>query len=188
MRWSIRAASMERMDDREIIRRAQAGDRHAFGALFDLYYPCVYRYLNERLGGAPDAEDLCQEVFLNVLGTIDEYPAGGVVAFDEWLLRVARRLATEHHRDRTRWRRRAPTGAAAPQSAVAGTQRLNPEALALLPEQQQQVVAYRYQNGLSVRQTATALGLDALMVQRVQRAAIEIWLRYAPTAGDCADG
>jgi len=96
------------MDDHEIIRRAQAGDRQAFGVLFDTYYPRVYRYLNEKLGGAPEAEDLCQEVFLTVLGSIDEYRCDGVLGFDEWLLRVARRLASEHYRSRGRERRVQP--------------------------------------------------------------------------------
>jgi RNA polymerase sigma-70 factor (ECF subfamily) len=166
------------MDEGEMIRRAQAGDRLAFGALFDAYYPCVYRYLNDRLGGAPEAEDLCQDVFLSVLGSIDEFPAGTGVTFDEWLLRVAHRLATQHQRSRTLQRRRPAT------EPAHTLQRLNPEAVALLPEQQQQVVTYRFHAGLSVRQTARTLGLEAEMVQRFERAAMETWLRYAPTVGD----
>jgi len=168
---------MGAMDDRDMVRRAQAGDRHAFGALFDAHYARVYHYLNERLGGAPEAEDLCQEVFLKVLGSIDEYPTGGAVPFDEWLLRVAQRLASEHHQARERERRRRQPQAV---SLVDSPRRLNPDALALLPEQQQQVVAYRFEAGLSARQTAGALGLDTAMVQHIARAAMETWLRCAP--------
>lgn len=168
---------MNGMDDRDMIRRAQAGDRHAFGVLFDAHYARVYHYLNERLGGAPEAEDLCQEVFLKVLGSIDEYPAGGSVPFDEWLLRVAQRLAREHHQSRERERRRPQPHAV---SLIDSPRRLNPEAMALLPAQQQQVVAYRFEAGLSSRQTAGALGMDVAMVQRIARAAVETWLRLAP--------
>ncbi len=170
---------MNGMDDRDMIRRAQAGDRQAFGVLFDAHYARVYHYLNERLGGAPEAEDLCQEVFLKVLGSIDEYPAGGSISFDEWLLRVAQRLAREHHQARERERRRPQPQTV---SLIDSPTRLNPEAIALLPAQQQQVVAYRFEAGLSTRQTASALGMDVAMVRRIARTAVETWLRCAPDA------
>jgi RNA polymerase sigma-70 factor, ECF subfamily len=172
------------MDDIELIRRAQGGDRSAFGALFDAYYPCVYRYLRDRLGGAPEAEDLCQEVFLTVLGSIDEYPCGADMAFDEWLLRVAHRLATEHHRNSVQPRQRRKLEPAVPAPAPA---RLNPVAIELLSEQQRQIVAYRFNAGLSARQTAAALRLEAPMVRRIERAALETWLQYAPAVGDTPD-
>jgi RNA polymerase sigma-70 factor (ECF subfamily) len=175
---------MEKMDDREIIRRAQGGDKLAFGALFDAYYPCVYRYLHERLGGAPEAEDLCQEVFLTVLGSIDEYPGEEKLGFDDWLLRVANRLASEHYRGRTQQRRQAPP---APPSADSSLPRLNPAAIEILSDQQRQIVAHRYQAGLSVEQTAAVLRLDSLMVQHIERAALQTWLRYAPSVRDAPD-
>jgi RNA polymerase sigma-70 factor (ECF subfamily) len=185
MQTGKRAGSMERMDDNEIIRRAQAGDKLAFGALFDAYYPCVYRYLQERLGGSPEAEDLCQEVFLKVLGSIDEYPRGGQLRFDEWLLRVANRLASEQYRKRSRQRRRQPDTAVSDEISV--PPRLNPAAVALLSAQQREIVGYRYQAGLSVQQTAAALRLDALMVHHIERAALQTWLQCAPPVGDTPD-
>lgn len=172
--WQAVALTLEAMDDREMIRRAQAGDKHAFGVLFDAYYPGVYRYLSERMGGAPEAEDLCQEVFLAVLGAIDEFPTGGTLGFDEWLLRVARRLAREHWLNRQEQRWQPPERA----ESVSGNG-LNPAALALLPESQQQVVRCRYHAGFSVRQTAAALGLDVAFVRRIERAALETWLCHA---------
>ncbi len=173
---------MNPMDDREIIRRAQAGDRHAFGALFDAYYPCVLRYLNERLGGAPEAEDLCQEVFLSVLSSIDEYPSGGPLGFDEWLLRVAHRLLSEHQRKRTRQLQRIQ-----PRETGITLQRLNPQAVALLSSEQRQIVTYRFNAGLSVRETAAALRLESAFVRSIERAALETWLRHAPDVEDATD-
>jgi RNA polymerase sigma-70 factor (ECF subfamily) len=175
---------MERMDDREIIRRAQAGDRHAFGALFDAYYPCVYRYLNERLGGAPEAEDLCQEVFLSVLSSIDEYPCGGPLGFDEWLLRVAHRLLSEHQHEHKRTRQLQRVR---PQETAITLQRLNPAAVALLSKEQRQIVTYRFNAGLSVRETAAALQLESGAVRRLQRAALQTWLKHAPDVEDVSD-
>jgi RNA polymerase sigma-70 factor (ECF subfamily) len=170
------------MDDREIIRRAQAGDRHAFGTLFDAYYPCVYQYLYDRLGGAPEAEDLCQEVFLDVLGSLDEFPCDDALGFDEWLLKVARRVAQEHHRSQMR---RQKVNPAVPQETTAS--RLNPAAVALLSEQQQQVAMYRFNAGLSVRQTASALRIEGALVRRIEQAAMETWVSCAPRVDDRAD-
>jgi RNA polymerase sigma-70 factor (ECF subfamily) len=178
---------MGAMDDREIIRRAQAGDRHAFGALFDAYYPSVYRYLYERLGGSPEAEDLCQEVFLDVLSSIDEYPCDGALGFDEWLLRVARRLAQEHHGAKVRRQRvRTHSGSDLPDK-TATARRLNPAAVALLSEQQRQIVLRRYDAGLSVRQTAATLHVESAFVRRIEQAAMETWVRCAPAVDDPAD-
>jgi RNA polymerase sigma-70 factor (ECF subfamily) len=170
------------MDDHEIIRRAQAGDKHAFGTLFDLYYPTVYHYLNERMGGAPEAEDLCQEVFLTVLSAIDEYPAGGMLRFEDWLLRVARRLAHEYQQRRQAERRPAHPRRSRP----GGTHRLNPQALALLPDLQRRIVSYRFQSGLSARQTAAVLGVETAFVRRAERAALETWIAHAPPCEDDA--
>jgi RNA polymerase sigma-70 factor (ECF subfamily) len=170
------------MDDRDLIRRAQAGDRHAFGALFDTYYPCVYRYLYDRLGGDPEAEDLCQEVFLDVLGTIDEYPCDGALDFDEWLLRVARRVAREHHRGQVHKQRIRQ--AVNPETTAV---RLNPAAVALLSDQQRQVALYRFNAGLSVRQTSAALRIESSLVRRIERAAVQTWIRCAPPVDDFAD-
>jgi RNA polymerase sigma-70 factor (ECF subfamily) len=169
------------MDDREIIRRAQAGDRSAFGTLFDAYYACVYHFLYERLGGAPEAEDLAQEVFLAVLGSIDEYPADGALGFDEWLLGVAQRLLTEYNRHN----HAAPqVGAPYLRISAAEPWQINPAALALLSQQQQQVVTCRHHSGLTLRQTAVAMGLDPLKVKRMERSAFSTWIRHAIAAGE----
>jgi RNA polymerase sigma-70 factor, ECF subfamily len=168
---------MERMDDRDMIQRAQAGDRQAFGVLFDAYYPRVYRYLSERLGGAPEAEDLCQEVFLTVLGSIDEYRCDGPLGFDEWLLNVAHRLAGEYYH-RHHGQKLSPP--APPRVAPATGSLLNTNALSLLTDRQRQVITHRFQTGLSARQTATVLRVDPGAVRRLERSAFETWLRCAP--------
>src|SRR5205823_10492293 len=126
----------------DMIRRAQGGDRQAFGVLFDAYYPRVYRYLSERLGGAPEAEDLCQEVFLTVLGSIDQYRCDGPLGFDEWLLHVAQRLAGDYYR-RHHGQKLLPPAPSRPTSATGSL--LNLEAMSLLTDRQRQVVAHRFQ-------------------------------------------
>ncbi len=64
--------------DQVLIRRCQAGDEEAFGLLFEQYKNLVYRTVYLTLGTAADAEDILQEVFLQVHRSLDGYdPARG---------------------------------------------------------------------------------------------------------------
>jgi len=73
-----------------------------FEALFQTYYPRVYRRLYYLLGERAAAEDLTQEVFLKLYHQPprDKSNLGG------WLLRVAANLAYNHLRGEERRRRR----------------------------------------------------------------------------------
>lgn len=75
------------MADVILIRRCQAGDEEAFGLLFEQYKNLVYRTTYLTLGAAADADDILQEVFLQVHRSLDSYdPARG--AFSTWLYRI----------------------------------------------------------------------------------------------------
>jgi RNA polymerase sigma-70 factor (ECF subfamily) len=73
--------------DLVLIRRCQAGDEEAFRLLFEQYKNLVYRTTYLTLGTAADAEDILQEVFLQVHRSLDGYdPSRG--AFSTWLYRI----------------------------------------------------------------------------------------------------
>jgi len=89
--------------DLVLIRRCQAGDEEAFGLLFEQYKNLVYRTTYLTLGTASDAEDILQEVFLQVHRSLDEYDPGRG-AFSTWLYRITVNRCLN-------WRRgRPPTG------------------------------------------------------------------------------
>lgn len=54
------------MNPRELIEKAQAGDKESYEQLYQLYLLPVYRYILLRLGEPKAAEDVCQQVFLKV--------------------------------------------------------------------------------------------------------------------------
>ncbi|NLE73735.1 MAG: RNA polymerase subunit sigma-24, partial [Actinobacteria bacterium] len=65
-------------DDAVLVRRSRAGDGGTFGLLFEQYKNLVYRTAFLIVGTAADAEDILQEVFLQVYRALDTYdPARG---------------------------------------------------------------------------------------------------------------
>jgi RNA polymerase sigma-70 factor (ECF subfamily) len=69
------------------VRQAQAGDKQAFAALVDLYWPRIYRWLFNLTRNSHTAEDLTQEVFLKAWAGLPGFQ--GVVGFRSWLFRIA---------------------------------------------------------------------------------------------------
>jgi len=74
-----------------VVRRAQRGDREAFGALVEQFQPTVYAIALRRLGNPSDALELTQEVFLHVLERIVQLREPE--RFAGWLRQVAVRMA-----------------------------------------------------------------------------------------------
>jgi RNA polymerase sigma-70 factor (ECF subfamily) len=74
-----------------LVRRAQVGDRDAFGRLAVQFQATVYAIALRRLGNASEAQELTQEVFLHVLGRLDQLREPE--RFAGWLRQVAARMA-----------------------------------------------------------------------------------------------
>jgi RNA polymerase sigma-70 factor (ECF subfamily) len=74
-----------------VVRRAQAGDREAFGTLVEQFQATVYAIALRRLGNPSDALELTQDVFLHVLERLDQLREPE--RFAGWLRQVAVRMA-----------------------------------------------------------------------------------------------
>lgn len=70
----------------ELVRRSQRGDRVAFAELFRRHRSDVARLVFRMLGPSADAEDVVQEVFLQVHKSLGEFR--GQAKFTTWLHRV----------------------------------------------------------------------------------------------------
>jgi RNA polymerase sigma-70 factor (ECF subfamily) len=90
-----------------LLRRAQAGDRDAFGALYLAYAPNVRRYLTARLRDHDrDAvPDLVQDTFCAALHELHDAPDD----VPGWLIRLAARMCTRHAWSQRRYLRAALT-------------------------------------------------------------------------------
>ena len=75
----------------EAVRAAQAGDRQALGTLVERYQRAIYAIVYRRLGNDAEAQEICQEVFLQAMRKIDQLRDPR--AFGGWLRSIANRMA-----------------------------------------------------------------------------------------------
>ncbi len=59
--------------DATLVERVRQGDERAFEALYNRYFPRVYRFVLRRLDNRSDAEETTQEVFINLMGALDSF-------------------------------------------------------------------------------------------------------------------
>src|SRR4051812_30427143 len=74
-----------------LVRRAQAGDREAFGQLVEQFQRTVHAICLRRLGNPSEALEMTQEVFLHVLRRLDQLREPE--RFAGWLRQVTVRMA-----------------------------------------------------------------------------------------------
>jgi len=83
--------------DTALARRAQEGNRAAFGALYERFKPMVHGILLAHVPYA-DAEDLMQNVFMLAMQRLPSLR--DAEAFGGWLAAITRNLAYDYHRGR----------------------------------------------------------------------------------------
>jgi RNA polymerase sigma-70 factor, ECF subfamily len=193
--------------DLELVRRAQAGDLDAFEALATRYEQRVYSLALRMLRQEQDAEDVTQQAFLSALEHLSGFR--GEASFATWLLRIAMHAALKVIRKRkgldtvsleqatepaddseviphpeyiADWRQ-------SPERLVHNNEvrRLLDDALDQLDEKHRAVFLLRDVEGLSVKETADALGLsEANTKVRLLRARLQLREQLTRTLGDPA--
>jgi RNA polymerase sigma-70 factor, ECF subfamily len=166
--------------ERATVDRARAGDQQALADIYDWYMPRVYRYAMARLGNQHEAEDLTEEVFLKVLGAIGDFRWRDV-PFSSWVFRIAHNCIATHYRKAAQ--RGGPT-AEIPLDLADGRhdiahaieEQITLEevryAASQLPEAQREVIALRFAVGLSIADTAKALGKQEGNIKALQHKAV----------------
>ena len=162
--------------ERHTIESAQGGDLEAISSLYDSHINQVYRYALARLGNVHDAEDVAEEIFLKMLAGLPNY-AWRKVPFAAWLMRIAHNEVISF----TRRNGRRANDAELPEElmdkknddpAETTERQLALEdmrvAVAQLPEAQRDVIILRFASGLSVADTARALGKNENNVKVLQ--------------------
>jgi RNA polymerase sigma-70 factor (ECF subfamily) len=84
------------IEERELVERAKR-DPEAFGALYDRYFPQIYRFAYSRVRDQSLAEDVTSEVFFKALKNINRYTYGGH-PFSSWLYQITLNAVADHYR------------------------------------------------------------------------------------------
>lgn len=159
-----------------LVELARAGDKDAFGLLYDHYQASVYRFLFYRTRSQTLAEDLTSETFFRALRSMDSFRWQGK-DFGAWLMTIARNLTTDHFKaGRTRLEMTTEDmsphddATEGPENAViAGlTNEALLKALTELPTEQRECLIMRFLQGLSIAETALALGRSDGAVKQLQ--------------------
>ena len=86
------------MNEKELIRRCQNGDKAAFDTLIRTFYPYVTKYLLKITRDENLTEDLTQEVFLKVIRTIESYRTDGKASFATYIITIAKNTFIDYTR------------------------------------------------------------------------------------------
>ena len=166
----------------EAVGRAQKGDAAAFAVLYEDYYDRIFRYVSFKTGNSLEAEDITAEVFVKMLESISSFKWQGY-QFSSWLFRIAHNLIVDHFRKRGR--RHIVALDDAPAAATEYDPDLDrkldvdmsmapvQEAMKDLTDLQREVISLRFAAGLSVAETARAVGKKGNAVKALQHAGIK---------------
>jgi RNA polymerase sigma-70 factor (ECF subfamily) len=160
---SLNPSLLADMDDVELMRLTTAGNTEALAQLYDRHASLMYSVLMQKLEDAAEAQDVVHDVFvkLHTKGTLYNPSLGKPVA---WLLTVARNAATDKLRRRSTHQRYIdkamleiePSAPAHPGPHGDELELLR-HCLAILPNQQQNILQLAYFSGLTQQEIADRL-------------------------------
>lgn len=172
------AGGLDEEADRWLIGKARAGDVDAYEVLVHRHRTRIYRIALRMLGDPHDAEDVAQDVLIQVWSSLAGF--AGTSAFTTWLYRIVVNRCTNHVR-RRRWTRPVseqdhPAVAGAEDTAVARQRaRATMAAVAALPPDQRAVIVLHQLEGLSYREVAAVVNVSEDAVRgRLYRARVNL--------------
>jgi RNA polymerase sigma-70 factor, ECF subfamily len=150
----VAPAAEVRALDRELVRKAQKGDREAFDLLYRMHHAAVFRLARFHVGS--DADDAAAETFVRAWASLPKYRDTGA-PFVAWLYGIARHVVADEFRRRHRTEPRADL----PDSPVeirGSEDRLDLRAaIDRLPEEQRLVIELKFLAGLKNPEIAMLL-------------------------------
>lgn len=188
-------ASKQQSADADLVRRAKAGELEAFEELTAHHERQIYTLALRMLRNEHDAEDVTQQTFLSAIEHLKDFREEA--SFTTWLSRIATHAALKLIRKRKGLDTISFDAATAPAADGEGvsppefiadwrespeqlvqkneTRRLLDEALEQLDEKHRLVFLLRDVDGLSIKETAEALGLSEANVKvRLLRARLQL--------------
>jgi len=165
---------MPTIDDRRVLDGLRDLDQQVIGAIYDQYFPEVYRYVLYRMGDPTIAEDIASDVFVRLLeaGRGKSAPQTNIKG---WLIGTASHVITDHLRKKYRHvedeiSESLPDLTPGPAFEVDQREqnRAVQSAYSQLTSDQQEVLALRFGQGYSLDETATLMRKNVNAVKALQ--------------------
>lgn len=96
------------MEEHNLIKKCQQGDKEAFQLLISQYHPFVYKFLVKITDNEQNAEDLTQETFLKVIRNIDKFDTVGQAKFSTYVITIAKNAYIDYLRKEKKFRQNIP--------------------------------------------------------------------------------
>jgi RNA polymerase sigma-70 factor (ECF subfamily) len=165
---------MTDFNEQRALEGLRALDSQAIGAIYDQYFPEVYRYVRYRIGDENVAEDIASDVFVRLMEA-SQKKQGPQTNLRAWLIATASNAVNDHYRRSYRRPVEAlseamPDGGPSVHSEVDAreNQRLVQQAITQLTGEQQHVLALRFGQGYSIEETAVFLNKNINAVKALQ--------------------
>jgi len=172
------------LDENVLLGRAKAMDQDALAQIHDAYYSAIYRYMSFRVSDLHAVEDLTGEVFTRFLAALRK-PIGKPNAIRPWLYGTASRVVKEYYRHQHRWNLAeldetiADQGTGPEQSVEEmWSQHELHEAIQKLTQDQQDVLALRFGEALSIEEVAEVVKKSEGSVKMLQKRAVAALARH----------
>lgn len=178
---------MAKLSEEELVRAVLAGDKAAYGILYDRFAPLVRAVCHDSTRNLADAQDLAQDVFLRAYEGLGELQKPA--SFGPWIIGITRRRCLEWRRQIVRDQRRREHaqemkqagGNPADDGEIAELGRL----IAALPETERLALHAFYLRGKSVEDARQVVGLSRSGFYKVLQQAL---VRLKRSVGQESEG
>jgi len=175
-------------DEKGLVERARKNDPDAVAQIYEEHFDRIYRYVFVKVESHTEAEDLTQQVFLNMIQSISSFKWKGA-SFSSWLFRIAHNQVIDYYRKASRVQVapvEVPLAAPDHDPADVADQEMEIErvkdTLGTLTPSQQEVITLRFTGELSTAETAKIMGKSEGAVKVLQHSALAA-LRKKLSAG-----
>ena len=166
----------------DLVMKAQGGDQSSFALLYERFFDQIFRYVSFKTGSPTEAEDITGEVFVRMIESIHRFKWQGH-PFSSWLFRIAHNLIVDYFRKKGK-KALVPLEGSADNLRSAHVdvdRRIDLEiamdeirrAMEGLTDLQREVISMRFAGGLSVAETARAIGKKDNAIKALQHAGLK---------------
>ena len=160
-------------EDEVLVSRIKSGDIESLDTLVNAYFPRTYKKVR-RLVPVDDAEDVTQDIFLNLVSSIANFK--GKSAFATWFNSIILNRVADYHRRTFRYKSRFISDdemSLHEPSQAANTDVETEDLLMKLPKPYSEVLLMKFCHNLSFNEIALALGVTYEAVRSRYRRGIK---------------